>query len=51
MTNGRRAIFIGCGLILCLLIIFLPAGTLYKNILALTLAAIALLILYPVRRK
>lgn len=51
MSNLRKAIFLGGGLILCLLVILLPAGALYKDVLALVLAAIALLAIYPVRRK
>jgi hypothetical protein len=50
MTNRRRALFLGGGLILCVVIITLPRAEVYKNILGLILGAIILLAVYPVKR-
>lgn len=51
MIGTRRAIFIGGGLALCTVIMLLPAGTVYKNLLALVLVAIILLGLYPIKGR
>jgi 4-hydroxybenzoate polyprenyltransferase len=49
--KNRRLIFIVLGLIFAILVIALPAGSLYKNLSALTLAAIVLLFLYPFGKR
>jgi uncharacterized membrane protein len=52
MVDRRREwLFILAGLAFAILVIALPSGSFWKNVRALTLAAIVLVLLYPVKRK